>query len=456
MDPQIFSAYDIRGIYPDQWNEEDAYLIGQGFGTFFNQNGASSVFLGQDNRLSGPKITKQIIKGLVKTGQKVTFLGTIITPMTYFSWYHHRAPATIMVTASHNPAEYNGLKSALNKNVIYGDQLQNILKIVQTRGFIHQDGGQVTNQPIADDYITHITKDIKLKKPLKVLIDTGNGTAGLFVRQVFERVACQTKILFEKSDGSFPNHPAYPQKEEFYSRLKDELKKGDFDLGLAFDGDGDRLGVYSPKGEFIENDIIAAILAKSICQNYPKAKIVLNISTTMAVLETIRANGGQPILWKTGFPLISQKMRQEKAIFGGEISGHFFFADRYFGYDDAFYAALRLLEIIAQGRGIDQLKSDLPQYYQIPEFRLELPRGTDKYQIGQEIAAQIKSDYPQAQILNIDGVRFSFDNAWGLLRPSNTEPLLSGRAEGKTKQDLEKIKKIINDQLEKHHFSQRI
>lgn len=170
MDPQIFSAYDIRGIYPDQWNEEDAYLIGQGFGTFFNQNGASSVFLGQDNRLSGPKITKQIVKGLVKTGQKVTFLGTIITPMTYFAWYHHQAPATIMVTASHNPAEYNGLKSALNKNIIYGDQLQNILKIVQTGGFIHQDGGQVTNQPIVDDYITHITKDIKLKKPLKVQI----------------------------------------------------------------------------------------------------------------------------------------------------------------------------------------------------------------------------------------------------------------------------------------------
>ncbi|MDD3531966.1 MAG: phosphomannomutase/phosphoglucomutase [Candidatus Shapirobacteria bacterium] len=456
MDPKIFSAYDIRGVYPGQWNKEDAYLIGQGFGTFFSKKGVSSVCLGQDNRLSGSEITKQIIQGLVKTGQRVTFLGTITTPMTYFSWYHYQAPATMMITASHNPAEYNGIKSALNKNIIYGDQLQSVLKIVQNKDFINQSGGQVINRSIADDYIAHITKDIKLKKPPKILIDTGNGAAGLFARRVFEKVACQTKILFEKSDGSFPNHPAYPQKEEFYSQLKENLKMGNFDLGLAFDGDGDRIGVYSPEGNFIENDITAAILAKSICQNHPKAKVVLNISTTMAVLETIQANGGQPILWKTGFPLITEKMRQEKAIFGGEISGHFFFSDRYFGYDDAFYAALRLLEIITQGPNINQLANELPQYHQIPEFRLELPSGVNKYQIGQKIAAQIKSDYPKAQILDIDGVRFSFENAWGLLRPSNTEPLLSGRAEGKTKKDLEKVKKIINDQLEKHHFSQKI
>lgn len=456
MDPKIFSTYDIRGIYPDQWNREDAYLIGQGLGTFFSQQGISSVFVGQDNRLSGPEISKQIIRGLIKTGQRVVFLGIITTPMTYFSWYHHQAPATIMITASHNPAEYNGLKSAFNKEIIYGDRLQNILKIIQNKSFIGQAGGRVINQPIADDYIAHITKDIKLKKPLKIVVDTGNGTAGLFARRVFEAVGCQTKIIFEDSDGSFPNHPAYPQKEEFYSQLKKELKRGDFDLGLAFDGDGDRIGVYSQQGSFIENDITAAILAKSICQSHPGAKIVLNISTTMAVLETIQANGGQPLLWKTGFPLITEKMHQEGAIFGGEISGHFFFADRYFGYDDAFYAALRLLEILSQGKSIDQLAGQLPQYYQIPEFRLELPAGADKYQIGQEIAKQIKADYPEAQILDIDGVRFSFDNAWGLLRPSNTEPLLSGRAEGKTKKDLEKVKKIINDQLEKHHFTQRI
>ncbi|MGI6278592.1 MAG: phosphomannomutase/phosphoglucomutase [Patescibacteria group bacterium] len=456
MDPKIFSTYDIRGLYPDQWDKDDARLLGQAFGTFFTKNKVTSVYLGQDNRQSGPEITKKISQGLISAGQNVVNLGTIITPMIYFSWYHYQSPATMMITASHNPAGYNGIKSALKKNIIYGDQLQDIKKIIKNKDFIKKNQGKIENKTIAEKYIDYITKDIKIKKPLRILIDTGNGTTGLFAKKMFEKVGCQTKILFEKSDGSFPNHPAYPQKEEHYTKMKKELQDNNYNLGLAFDGDGDRIGVYSPEGKFIENDITAAIFAKKICQNHPGAKIVLNVSTTMAVLETIRANGGQPILWKTGFPLITEKMQQEKAIFGGEISGHFFFTDRYFGYDDAFYAALRLLEIISQGPGIGQLTKELPQYHQIPEFRLKLPQGIDKYQIGEKIANEIKSEYPSAKVLDIDGVRFSFENSWGLLRPSNTEPLLSGRAEGKTKQDLEKIKTIINDKLNKYQFQQRI
>ncbi len=456
MDPKIFSAYDIRGVYPDQWNQNDAYCLGQAFGTFFAQNGAASVHLGQDNRLSGKEILPAITNGLITTGLKVVNLGTIITPMTYFAWYHYQAPATIMITASHNPPEYNGIKSALNKNIIYGDKLKTILKIAQEKTFVNQEGGKKENQSIADEYISHITKDIKLKNPLKLIIDTANGTAGLFAKKVFEAVGCQVKILFEESDGSFPNHPPYPQKEEFYTKMKQELKDNNFDLGLAFDGDGDRIGIYNPKGEFIENDIIAAILASSVCQKYPGAKIILNISTTMAVLEAIQATGGKPILWKTGFPLITEKMRQEKAIFGGEISGHFFFADRYYGYDDAFYAGLRLLEIISQGQTIDQLAEQLPKYYQIPEFRLELPGEIDKYQLAQQIGDEIKSCYPEANILDFDGVRFSFENSWGLIRPSNTESLVTGRAEGKTEEDLKRVCNIINKQLEKHGFTKKI
>lgn len=456
MDPLIFSTYDIRGIYPSQWNRQDAYSLGQGFGSFFHKNKVNSVYLGQDNRPSSPEIAGAISEGLASVGMTVFNLGTITTPMTYFSWYHFNAPATMMITASHNPAEYNGIKSAVKKNIIYGDQLQAVKTIVKNKKFVKPSLGKVQNKTIADAYINHIVKDIKLKKPLKILIDTGNGTTGLFARTVFEKINCQVKILFEESDGSFPNHPAYPQKEEFYTQMKKELKQGDFDLGLAFDGDGDRIGIYNPRGQFVENDITAAILAKDVCRNHPGAKIVLNICTTMAVLETIKTNGGKPVLWKTGFPLITEKMHQEKAIFGGEISGHFFFADRYHGYDDAFYAALRLLEIVSRGKTLDQLTEDLPSYHQIPEFRLELPQGLNKYQLGQEMANNIKTQYPQAKILDIDGVRFSFESSWGLLRPSNTEPLISGRAEGKTKQDLEKVKEIINAQLEKYHFKQKI
>ena len=456
MDLKIFSTYDIRGVYPDQWNQNDAYRLGQAFGTFFSQKGADSVYLGQDNRTSGKEIATAITNGLLTTGLKVIDLGTIITPMTYFSWYHYQAPATMMITASHNPPEYNGVKSALDKSIIYGDNLQAIFKISQEKAFTNQEGGRKENQVIADAYISYITKNIKLKKPLKIVIDTGNGTAGLFAKKVFETVGCQVKMLFKKSDGSFPNHPPYPQKEEFYIKMKQTLQSDSFDLGFAFDGDGDRIGIYNSKGKFIENDVTAAILASNICQKYPKAKIVLNIATTMAVLETIQSAGGKPILWKTGFPLIIKKMRQEKAIFGGEISGHFFFADRYYGYDDAFYAGLRLLEIISEGQTIDQLADQLPKYHQTPEFRLKTPAGVNKYQLAKQIGDQIKTQYPNAHILDFDGIRFSFKNSWGLIRPSNTEPLITGRAEGKTEKDLKQIKAIINKQLAEHGFTETI
>jgi phosphomannomutase / phosphoglucomutase len=456
VDPKIFSTYDIRGIYPGQWNQNDAYRLGQAFGTFFNQKGIKSVYLGKDNRISGKEIITAIGNGLLTTGLNAIDLGTVITPMTYFSWYYYQAPATMMITASHNPPEYNGIKSALNKNIIYDDNLQTILKISQEKAFTSQEGGKKEDQSIANAYIDHITKNINLKKPLKIVIDTGNGTAGLFAKKIFETVGCQVEMLFEESDGSFPNHPPYPQKEELYIKMKQVLQNSNFDLGFAFDGDGDRIGIYSPQGEFIENDVTAAILASSICQKYPKAKIVLNIATTMAVLETIQTAGGKPILWKTGFPLITEKMRQEKAIFGGEISGHFFFADRYYGYDDAFYAGLRLLEIISEDKTIDQLAKQLPKYHQIPEFRLKIPEKANKYQLAKQIGDQIKTQYPNAHILDFDGIRFSFENSWGLIRPSNTEPLITGRAEGKTEKDLKQIQTIINKQLVEHGFTKTI
>jgi len=455
VDPNIFSAYDLRGVVPQQWDENDAYNLGRAFGAFFKKRGANVCYLGRDNRLTSPLIAKKVSQGLQESGVEVVNLGVVITPMIYFSWHHFKAPATIMVTASHNPAEYNGLKASLNQKPIFEKDLAEIKEIFLEKKF---SSGQASEKKreIAPAYINYLQKNIKITKKFKVVIDTGNGAAGLFTQKIFENEGCQVTSLFAEPDGSFPNHQPYPQKTELYTALIGELKKGNYDLGLAFDGDGDRLGVYDSGGQFIENDLLAGIFSRDICEKNPGAKIVLNVSSTMVVLETVQKAGGQPLLWKTGYPNISQKMKETGALFGGEISGHFFFADRYFGFDDAIYATLRLLELIEEKGGLEKLKEGFPHYYQIPEFRLGLPAGENKYELIEKIGQSIEKNYPQAEILTIDGVRFSFPNGWGLIRASNTEPLLSGRAEGKTPQELEKIRAIINEELARAGIGGRI
>jgi len=455
VDPNIFSAYDLRGVVPQQWDENDAYNLGRAFGTFFKKRGVDTCYLGRDNRLSSPLIAKNISQGLKESGVDVVNLGIVITPMIYFSWHYFNASATIMVTASHNPPEYNGLKSSLNGPPIFEKDLEEVKRIFLEETFSNGSGSEEEKE-IASPYINYLQENIKIKKNFKVAIDTGNGTAGLFTEKIFKNEGCRVTSLFSKSDGSFPHHHPYPQKTELYTELVKKLKTGSYDLGLAFDGDGDRLGVYDSSGQFIENDLLAGIFSRDICEKNPGAKIVLNVSTTMVVLEAIEKAGGQPLLWKTGYPNISQKMKDAGALFGGEISGHFFFADRYFGYDDAIYATLRLLELIEEKGSLEKLKEGFSHYYQIPEFRLNLPAGKNKYELIEKIGQSIEKNYPQAKILTIDGIRFSFPNGWGLIRASNTEPLLSGRAEGKTPPELEKIRAIINEELAKVGGGERI
>jgi len=450
--------YDIRGLYPEQINPQDALLLGKAFGTFFQKNGVKEVFLGRDNRISGPLLGQKISQGLKETGCNVINVGTVITPMIYFTWYKYQAQGTMMITASHNPPEYNGIKSSLKKRVIFGPQLKKVYQIFKGKKFASAPlAGKEKKKNIANDYINDLVKRIHLKKKLSLIVDTGNGTAGLFARTLFEKAGCQVKMLFEESDGRFPNHHPYPQKEEFYQELKNTLRKGKYDLGVAFDGDGDRLGIYTPEGSFVENDILAAIFAREICRRQKNVPIVLNVSATLAVLETIKKHGGQPLLWHTGYPFISQKMEEINSPFGGEISGHFLFRDRYYGFDDAFYATLRLLEIISQGKNIRQLIEEIPQYPSIPEFRLPVPKGKDKYKLVEIITKNVKKHYPKAKISTIDGLRFSFgDRAWGLIRPSNTEPVISGRAEGKTEKELKLVRSIINQELNKVGIKQKI
>lgn len=442
---EIFKMYDIRGIYGKDLTEKTAESIGKAAGTYFKGSGVSKIIVGRDNRVSGVSLQQSLVKGILSTGCDAVDIGLVITPMTYFSWYRLDAGATIMVTASHNPAEYNGFKMTLNKKAVLGDQYQELLKIIQDNNF-EKGEGRVTKADIWQEYKENILKGIKLEKSLKVVVDTGNGTTSLYAPQLFRELGCEVIELFTESDGNFPNHLPYPQKSEYYTDLAQKIKETGADCGLAFDGDGDRLGLYNEQGNFIQNDLSAVIFARDILSNNPGSTIVMNISTSMAVVEDVQAQGGKLFLWKTGYPFITEKMKELGARFGGEISGHFFFADRYFGYDDALYSGARFLEILSRSNKLaSKLLDRAPDYFSTPEFRVELEDGLDKNVIMNNIKEDVKSQFSEAEILDFDGVRFTLpDKSWGLIRPSNTEPLLAGRAEAKTKERLAEIKSTIS------------
>lgn len=451
---EIFKMYDIRGVYGNDLTDEVALEIGKAAGTYFLKNGVSSVVVGCDNRVSGPSLKEAFIVGLLSTGCSVVDIGVVITPMVYFSWYELDSEAAVSVTASHNPPEYNGFKITFKKKPMIGLQYQEILKIVQGGTFL-QGAGSCEDHNLWPAYKKRILGDIKVPRPLRVVIDTGNGTASLFAPELFKELGCEVIELFTESDGRFPNHPPYPQKTEYYSELIKNMKDKKAEAGLAFDGDGDRVGVYDEQGNFIQNDLLAMLFARDILKNYQGGSVVVNTSTSRVVLEDMENHGGRPVIWKTGYPFITEKMRELSAPFGAEISGHFFFNDRYFGFDDALYAAARFLELLGKGNApASKLLVDAPIFASTPEFRIEVPVGEDRFKIADEIGKELKVKFPETSILDFDGVRFSFpDKSWGLIRPSNTEPLLTGRAEAKDEKRLAILKSIIKAELAKYSIN---
>lgn len=447
---EIFRMYDIRGVYRKELTDETAYLIGKALGTFFQNNGQSKVAVGRDNRVSGPAVCANFIKGLVETGCEVTDFGLVLNPLIYFSWYHLDFNAAAVVTASHNPAQYNGFKISMNKSPLMGDDYQEIYRICQSGQFSRGEGKLLSGN-IWPDYKNNILKTISLKRKLKVAVDCGNGTASLFAPEILRDLGCEVTEFYCESDGSFPNHTPYPQKVEYYAKMIEAIRAGNLDLGLAFDGDGDRLGVYDNQGVFVEGDRLAMIFSQDICQKNQGAKIVMNVSTSLAVSDYIKASGGEFFLSQTGYPYVSAKMKDVGALLGAEISGHFFFKDKYLGFDDALYAGIRILEILSKSdETLSLIVSKLPRYHETREFRVAIPPEVNKDSLIEKVEEEIKNEYPEAEILGFDGIRFSFPDGWGLIRPSNTEPLLTGRAEAKTQDGLDKIKELIKDKLGKY------
>lgn len=450
LSSDIFRQYDIRGIYGQDLKEETAYLIGKGLGTFFQENGVKKVAVGRDNRVSGEAMANSTIKGLLESGCDVTFFDLVLNPFIYFSWSHLDFNAAVIVTASHNPAEYSGYKCSLNKKPLLGEDYQKVREICLS-GLFKEGKGTKTAGEIWPAYKQNILSSVKLGKSLKVAVDCGNGTASLFAPEILKDLGCEVFPIFCESDGSFPNHIPYPQKVEYYGKLIETIKTKGANVGLSLDGDGDRLGVYDEKGNYIEADRLAMIFAGDICQKNANKKIVMNTSTSLAVIDYIKSKGGEFYLWKTGYPNITAKMNEIGAIFGGEISGHFFFKDKYFGFDDALYSGIRILEILSSSNEpLSAMVERLPRYFETREFRVEIPLDVDKSMVIEQIKEEVKNEYPKVEILDLDGIRFSFSDGWGLIRPSNTEPLLTGRAEAKSAEKLEEIKNIIKSKLSKY------
>lgn len=445
LNPEIFRQYDIRGIAGKDMNEADVLLLGRGIGTFLQQQGNTYVTVGRDCRVTSDAYVQQLIGGLTSTGCRVVDIGVCPTPVSYFSIRHLQTQGSVMVTASHNPPEYNGFKICSGIDSVYGEQIQKIRKIIDDQTFA-SGAGQVETCEILPDYIEFILDAIELARPLKVGIDAGNGTGGLTAVPVIANLDCQVHELYTEMDGTFPNHEADPTVAANMSELITLVKEKKLDVGFGFDGDGDRLGVVDSDGSLIYGDQLMILFSREILSRKPGATFVSEVKCSQTMYDDIRKNGGNAIMWKTGHSMIKKKMKEVRAELAGEMSGHIFFSDRYLGYDDATYAACRLLEILAaNNKTIGQLLADVPETYNTPEIRVDC---ADKIKF--DVVDRVTQYFRQKQeVIDIDGARVLFSDGWGLVRASNTQPALVLRFEALSEESLAQIRQTVESVLEK-------
>ena len=443
MNSEIFREYDIRGIAGKDMTEAEVFLLGKGIGTYLKRQGCTKLNVGKDCRVTSPAYADQIIKGLMATGCQVTDIGTCPTPVFYFSIQHLQQQGGVMVTASHNPKEYNGFKVCKNLDSVYGDQLKEIGALIAADDF-ESGAGSSTFADILTPYQAYVTENIKLKKPLKVGVDAGNGTGGVVAVPVLEALGCEVTDIYCEMDGTFPNHEADPTVAKNMTDLVALVKENGLDLGIGFDGDADRIGVVDENGQMVYGDQLMIIYSREILTRKPGAVFISEVKCSQTMYDDIEKHGGKPIMWRTGHSLIKKKMKEEKAALAGEMSGHMFFSDRYFGYDDATYAACRLLEILADtGKTVSQLLADVPKTYSTPEIRVDCPDNI-KFDVVSRVTAHFKKEY---KVIDIDGARVLFGDGWGLVRASNTQPALVLRFEALSNQRLDDIKTRVESVL---------
>ncbi|TCS36852.1 phosphomannomutase/phosphoglucomutase [Paucimonas lemoignei] len=436
LSQSIFKAYDIRGVIGKTLDAGIARKIGQAFGSAVRAKGESTVVIGRDGRLSGPELASALAEGLQSTGINVIDLGVVATPLVYFGTQVLDARSGIMVTGSHNPPDYNGFKMVLAGDAIYGDAIQALYQTIVKSEFATGEGNY-RQHDLKDAYLQRIVSDVKLARPMKIAVDCGNGVAGAFAGDLFRAMGCEVTELFCEVDGNFPNHhpdPAHPENLQDLIRC---LQDGDAEIGLAFDGDGDRLGVVTKDGQIIYPDRQLMLFAEEVLSRNPGQQILYDVKCTRHLAPWISQRGGQPLMWKTGHSLVKAKMRETGAPLGGEMSGHIFFKDRWYGFDDGLYAGARLLELLSRQKDASAILNALPQSVSTPELQLKLQEGENFTLISK---LQGEARFPGAdQVITIDGLRVEYPDGFGLARSSNTTPVIVMRFEAESLEALQRI-----------------
>ena len=449
--PIIFREYDIRGVYNEQFDLDFAYNLGRAFATYVfskTQKKQMRLSIGYDARQSSVAIVEKLSQGMKEGGADVAILGLVTTPVCYYSTFELDLDGAIMVTGSHNPPEYNGFKVSLGKTTIFGEEIQNLRKILESGNFI-TGPGQVKNHDIFPAYLARYKKEFGNITHVKVILDCGNGAAGSIVRRLFDVAGLQPEILFEEPDGTFPNHHPDPTVEENLVQLAKRVVETGAVCGIGFDGDADRIGVVDHTGKMIYGDELMTIFARDVLAGKKDAKIVGDVKCSDRMYHDITKNGGIPVMWKTGHSLIKEKVKSDKAPFGGEMSGHIFFADRNYGYDDAPYAGLRLCEILAKTKKtIPQLLEGLPPAFNTPEIRIDTTEEK-KVLIVEKVKEKFSSG-KEGKVNLIDGIRISFEDGWALARASNTQPVLVVRFESTTEAGLKRIENSVMEVVNKY------
>ena len=443
MNPYIFREYDIRGVVENDFQDDVVELLGRGFGSYVREKGGKIISLSGDVRLSTSHLLEIFARGVLSTGTNVIDLGIVPTPANYYSMFVLPIDGAVQITGSHNPPDMNGFKLSYDKQAVYGKEIQYIKSIIEQRKFV-TGKGKLDQRGILDDYKKMVISKIKIERPVKIAMDCGNATACLAAPEIFSKLGCELTELYCDVDGSFPNHHPDPTVKKNLVELIKEVKKGDYDFGVAFDGDADRIGVIDNEGEIIWADYIMILFLDEILSK--EETVIFDVKCSQALEEVIVEKGGKPLMWKTGHSLIKQKMKEMGVPFAGEMSGHLFFADDYFGYDDAIYVAARLAQMVSRSsESLSEKMSYLPHYYSTPEMRLECKDDSAKFEIAKKSAEYFKANY---ECIDVDGVRIKFGDGWGLVRASNTQPVIVTRFEAKSEERLKEIKELVLSKLQ--------
>ncbi len=444
MNPNIFREYDIRGVVGRDLTDDTVYDLARAVGTYFGRHGSRLVGLGRDARESSPRFRDLFVRGLTETGCDVLDVGMVPTPVLYFTLFTQGPAAGVMITGSHNPADNNGFKLCLGKSAIFGRQIAEVRDIAQSRAFA-QGSGAVESRDVVPAYLGRIKSDIRLgPRRLRVVVDGGNGVGGVVGAPLYVDLGCDVVPLFCEPDSRFPNHHPDPTVVENMRHAIAAVSANAADLAVAFDGDGDRLGVVDERGRIIWGDQLMVIFSRSILARSPGATIIAEVKCSNTLFEDIRRHGGSPVMWKVGHSLIKAKMKEARAALAGEMSGHLFFADRYFGFDDAVYAGARLLEILSYSPApLSSLLEDLPKTVFTPEIRMDCPDEL-KFGVVQTLTEQFRQTH---KVVDVDGARIVFEHGWGLVRASNTQPVLVLRFEASDERQLELIREAVESRV---------